>query len=83
MARGKRAKEKPRIQSASNRKKWEERSDTSQSSKERHHEPKHNRGRVDRPRKEYHTQNLSSSFLTVDEAGSIMPETPEAALVAS
>jgi hypothetical protein len=26
-------------------------------------------------------ENLNSSFLTVDEAGSIMPETPEAALV--
>jgi hypothetical protein len=28
-------------------------------------------------------QNLNSSFLAVDETGSIMPETPEAALVAS
>jgi hypothetical protein len=62
---------------------WEERSDTSQSSEERHHEPKHNRGRVERPGKEYHTQNLNSSFLTVDEAESIMPETPKEALVAA
>jgi hypothetical protein len=31
----------------------------------------------------YPHQKLNSSFLTVDEAGSIMPETPEAALVAA
>jgi hypothetical protein len=54
-----------------------------QSSEERHHEPKHNRGRVERPGKVYRMQNLSSSFLTVDEVGSIMPETPEVALVAA
>jgi hypothetical protein len=38
---------------------------------------------VERKRKEIRTQNLNSSFLTVDEAGRIMPETSEAALVAA
>jgi hypothetical protein len=69
--------------SAANGTQWEEHSDTSQSSEERHREPKHNRRRVERPRKESHMQNINSSFLTVDEIGSIMPEMPEAALVAA
>jgi hypothetical protein len=60
---------------------WEEHSDTSQSSEERHRKPKHNRAKTKRPNRENRTQNLNSSFLTVDETGSIMPETPEAALV--
>jgi hypothetical protein len=53
------------------------------SSEERHREPKHNRRRAEQPRQEIHTQNLNSSFLIVDETGSIVPETPEAALVAA
>jgi hypothetical protein len=32
---------------------------------------------------ENHTQDFNSSFLTINETGSIMPETPEAALVAA
>jgi hypothetical protein len=69
--------------SAANITQWEEHSDTSRSSEERHHEPKHNKIRAERPRKESRTQNLNASFLTVDETGSIMPETLEAALVAA
>jgi hypothetical protein len=65
--------------SATNRTQWDELSDTSQSSEERHHEPKHNRRRAEPIRKESRTQN--SSFLSVDETGSIMPEMLEAALV--
>jgi hypothetical protein len=44
---------------------------------------KHNRRREKRPGAEYGTQNLHSSFSTADEVGSIMPDTPEAALVAA
>jgi hypothetical protein len=62
---------------------WEEHSDMSQSSEESHREPKHNRGKAERPDRENRTQNLNSSFLIVDKIGSIMPETPEAALVAA
>jgi hypothetical protein len=55
----------------------------SQTSEERHYEPKHNRGREKRPGAKYRTQNLRSSFSTADEVGSIIPDTPEAALVAA
>jgi hypothetical protein len=70
-----------RSNNAANRTQWEEHSDTSQSSEERYHVPKHNKRRAERPRKESRTQNLNSSFLIVNETGSIMPEKPEAALV--
>jgi hypothetical protein len=55
----------------------------SHSSEERHHEPKCNRGKGERPDGENRMHNLNSSFLTVDEIGSIMPKTPEASLVAA
>jgi hypothetical protein len=70
-----------RSNNIANRTQWKEHSDTSQSSEERYNAPKHNRRRAERPRKESRTQNLNSSFLTVNEIGSIMPEKPEAALV--
>jgi hypothetical protein len=66
---------------AANKTQWEEHSDTSQTSEERHYEPKHNRGREKRPGVEYHMQNLRSTFSTADEVASIIPDTPEAALV--
>jgi hypothetical protein len=53
--------------SAAKRTQWEEHSDTSRSSEERYHEPKHNRRRAEWPRKEICTQNLNSSFIIVDE----------------
>jgi hypothetical protein len=51
--------------SASSRPQWEEYSSTSESSEERHREPKHNRRRKEWPSKEGHTENLNS-FLTAD-----------------
>jgi hypothetical protein len=63
--------------SIANRTQWEERSDTSQSSEERHREPKHSRKKTERPDRENRTP-----FLTIDKTGSIMPKMPEAALVA-
>jgi hypothetical protein len=60
----------------------EEYNKTSDSSKERHHEPKHNRRRTEWSRKGGRTKNLNS-FLTSDEEENIMQDTPEAALVAA
>jgi hypothetical protein len=69
--------------SVANKTQWKERCDMSQPSKERHYEPKHNRGREKRPGAEYRMQNLRSSFSIADEVGSIIPDTPEVALVAA
>jgi hypothetical protein len=61
---------------------WEE-CGMPESSEERHRDPKHNKRRTEWPRKEGRTKNLNSSFLTVDEDGNIMQDTPEPALVAA
>jgi hypothetical protein len=39
--------------------------------------------KTERPNRENHTQNLNPLLLTINETGSIMPETPETALVAA
>jgi hypothetical protein len=69
--------------SASSRPQREEYSSTSESSKERHYEPKHNRGRTERPVKESHARNHNSSSSTVREKENIIQDTSEAALVAA
>jgi hypothetical protein len=53
--------------STANRTQWEERSNASHSSEERYREPKHNRGKAERPHKENRTQNFDSSCLLVEE----------------
>jgi hypothetical protein len=68
---------------ASSRPQWEEYSGTSESSEERHCEPKHSRGRIDRPVKESRARNHNSSSLTVYKEENIIQDRPEAALVAA
>jgi hypothetical protein len=51
----------------------------SESSKERHHEPKHNRKKTEWPRKKDHTRRIST--LLSDEEEDFIQETLEAALV--
>jgi hypothetical protein len=68
--------------STSSRPHWEEYSGTSESSEERHREPKHNRRRIEWSRKGGRMKNLNS-FLAADEEENIMQDTPEAALVAA
>jgi hypothetical protein len=67
--------------STSSRLHWEEYNKMSESSEERHREPKHNRRRTEWPRKEDHMKNLNS--LLSDEEEDFMQDTPEAALVAA
>jgi hypothetical protein len=52
---------------APSRPQWEEYSGTSESCEERHYEPKHNRGRTERPIKESRARNHNSSSSTVNE----------------
>jgi hypothetical protein len=66
----------------SSRTHWEEYSRTSESSEERHREPKHNRRRTEWSRKGGRTKNLNS-FLAADEEENIIQDTLEAALVAA
>jgi hypothetical protein len=64
--------------SESSRSQWEEYKKTSESSEERHREPKHNIRRTGWPGKASH-----NSFVAADEEENIMQDTPEAALVAA
>jgi hypothetical protein len=67
--------------SASSRSHWEEYSEMSESSKERHHEPKHSRRRIEWPRKEDRTKSVNT--LLTDEEEEFIQDTPEVALVAA
>jgi hypothetical protein len=60
----------------------EERSNASHTGGGRHSELEPNRGEAERQNINC-TQNLDSSFLSVDERGNIVPKTPETALVAA
>jgi hypothetical protein len=65
--------------SAPSRSYWDEYSEMSDSSEERHREPKHSRRRTERPRKEDHAKSVSIPLS--DEEEDFIQETPEAALV--
>jgi hypothetical protein len=67
--------------STSSRSLWEEYSETSESSEERHREPKHSRRRTEWPNKEDHTRSINT--LLLDEEENFIQDTPEAALVAA
>jgi hypothetical protein len=60
---------------------WDEYSDASESSIERHRDPKHNRRTTARTREESHTKSTSAQ--PSDEEEDFVQETPEAALVAA
>jgi hypothetical protein len=60
---------------------WDEYSDASESSMERHRDPKHSRRTTARTREESYTKNLSAH--PSDEEENFVQETPEAALVAA
>jgi hypothetical protein len=60
---------------------WDEYSKTSDSSREKHREPKHNRRKKERSREENHAR--SASVQPLDEEEDFVQETPEAALVAA
>jgi hypothetical protein len=67
--------------SASRRSYWSKYGETSDSSKEMHHEPKHNRRKISRGREEEHARSISTPLS--DEEENFVQETPEAALVAA
>jgi hypothetical protein len=67
--------------SASSRSYWIEYSETSDSSKERHREPKHSRRNTARGREEKHTISISTPLSDKEE--NFIQETPKAALVAA
>jgi hypothetical protein len=67
--------------SASSRPHWVEYSETSESRKERHHEPKNNRKRTEWPRKEERTRSINTSLSYEEE--DFIQETPESDLVAA
>jgi hypothetical protein len=67
--------------SASSEGHWDEYSDASESSIERHRDPKHSRRTTVRTREESHTKSESAHPL--DEQEDFVQETPEAALVAA
>jgi hypothetical protein len=60
---------------------WDEYSDASESSMERHRDPKHSRRTIARTREESYTKSLSAH--PSDEEEDFVQETPEAALVAA
>jgi hypothetical protein len=67
--------------SASSRSYWNEYSETSDSSKERHREPKHSRRKIARRREEKHARSIS--MLSSNKEENFIQETPKAALVAA
>jgi hypothetical protein len=67
--------------SASIRSYWDEYSETSDSSKERHHKPKHNRRKIARTRKDNRGRSVSAPLS--DKEANFIQETPEPALVAA
>jgi hypothetical protein len=66
---------------ASSRSHWEEYSEMSESSEERHREPKHSRRSTEWPRKEDRTKSINT--LLSDEEEDFVKDTPEVALVAA
>jgi hypothetical protein len=66
---------------ASSRPYWNEYSETSESSKERHREPKHSRRKTTRGRKEKSARSISAPLS--NEVENFIQDTPEAALVAA
>jgi hypothetical protein len=60
---------------------WDEYSETSDSSKERHREPKHSGSKTARTREENHARSISAPL--PDEEENFIQEMPEAALVAA
>jgi hypothetical protein len=60
---------------------WDEYSDASESSIERHRDPKHSRRTIARTREESHIKSISAH--PSDEEEDFVQETPEAALVAA
>jgi hypothetical protein len=60
---------------------WDEYSDASESSLERHRDPKHRRRTTTQTRKESYTKSISAH--PSDEEEDFVQETPEAALVAA
>jgi hypothetical protein len=67
--------------SASSRSYWSKYGETSDSSKERHREPKHSRRNIARGREEERSRSISAPLS--DEEENFTQETPEAALVAA
>jgi hypothetical protein len=67
--------------SASSRSYWDKYSETSDSSEERHHEPKHSRRKTTWPRKEDRAKSINTPLL--DEEEDFIQEMPEAAVVAA
>jgi hypothetical protein len=65
--------------SATSRLYWDEYSEMSDSSKERHREPKHSRRRTTQRRKEDYARSINTPLS--DEEEDLIQETPEAALV--
>jgi hypothetical protein len=61
----------------------EEHNNASQTGGGRHRAPEHNIGDAEHGRRGNRLQNLDSSFLLINERGNIVPQTPEAALVAA
>jgi flagellum-specific peptidoglycan hydrolase FlgJ len=66
---------------ATSRSYWDEYSEMSNSSEERHREPKHSRRKLAQPRKEDHARSISTPLS--DEEEDFIQEMPEAALVAA
>jgi hypothetical protein len=60
---------------------WDEYSDASESSMERHRDPKHSRRTITRTREESYMKSLSAH--PSDEEEDFVQETPEAAMVAA
>jgi hypothetical protein len=60
---------------------WDEYSEASDSSRERHREPKHNRRKIERSREENHARSASTQ--PSDEEEDFAQETPEVGLVAA
>jgi hypothetical protein len=72
---------RPNYNSTSSGGYWDEYSDSSESSMERHRDPKHSRRTTTRTIEESYTKNLSANPLEEEEE--FVQETPEAALVAA
>jgi hypothetical protein len=67
--------------SATSKSYWNEYNETSDSSKERHREPKHSRRKIARGREEKRTRSISAPLS--DQEENFIQETPKAALVAA
>jgi hypothetical protein len=81
VSRKKQAQESQEKNSASSRSYWNEYSETSDSSKERHHEPKHSRRNTAQRREEKCARSICAPLSDKEE--NFIQETPEAPLVAA